>query len=364
MDNTDADHHPASNVKEWEKPGIFLIEMSNDNGMSLTVCNYGAAVVSCKVPDQLGKLRDVVCGYEHPEGYMEDKFFMGTVVGRYANRIKGGRVFIEGEEVRLTTTPAGFHHHGGARGFNKKLFCYQLFETGNVKGVRLTYTSPDKEEGFPGNLDLAVSYFLDNENKWTVEYEAVTDQPTIVNLTQHTYFNLAGHNSGPVGNQVLDINADSYLVVDGDFIPTGEIRSVEGTAFDFRQGLRLNERIDLPEFVPGMGYDNSWVLEKVHSSTLKYAAGALDEGTGIVLKVYTTEPSVHFYSGNFIDNSTVGKNGVVYGKRSGFCLETQHFPDSPNHPAFPSTMLRPGEKFRSKTIFDFGSRNRKASGRH
>jgi aldose 1-epimerase len=355
MDISGLTNESAFNIKEWGAPDVYLIEFANRNGVSVSVSNYGAAIVSCSVPDSFGKSADIVCGYDHLTDYEEDRFYIGTVVGRYANRIKDARVMILGKELNLTATPRGFHHHGGAQGFNKKIFTPRIIESGSRKGVGLSYISADGEEGFPGNLTLTVTYMLDEDNNLSVEYEATTDKPTILNLTQHSYFNLAGHDSGPIENQLLQIMADKYLVVDDNFIPTGEIKNVEGTVFDFRRSLRLSERIEAPEFAAGRGYDNSWVLETVHSDRLKHVAEAKDEGSGRVLNVYTTEPSVHFYSGNFIDDGTRGKNGAVYNRRSGFCLETQHFPDSPHHEHFPSTLLLPGEKFFSTTIFNFSA---------
>ncbi|MBA4167891.1 MAG: galactose mutarotase [Chitinophagaceae bacterium] len=340
-------------VKEWDTSGIYLFELFNANGMSLTVCNYGAAVVSCTTPDRDGKYDDVVCGYDSQQQYMEDKFYMGTVVGRYANRIRDAKVTIAGNEFQLTATPRGFHHHGGGQGFNKKLFTPEIFESHNKRGVKLSYMSADGEEGFPGNLALTVWYTLDDDNGWSVDYEATTDRPTILNVTQHSYFNLGGHNSGPVEDQYVMIPADKYLVVDENAIPTGEIKDVAGNAFDLRKSVRLGERIGAAEFSGGGGYDNSWVLETVSGDQLKHAAEAIDKVSGRVLNVYTTEPSVHFYTGNFIVEGTQGKKGAIYGRRSGFCLETQHFPDSPHHPAFPSTVLLPGRKFASQTIFRF-----------
>jgi aldose 1-epimerase len=343
------------NIQEWGLPGVYLFQFTNSRKMSLTVCNYGAAIVSCITEDRLGKADDVVLGYDDPAQYKEDTIYLGTIVGRYANRIDGASVDIDGRRYHLSATAGGFHHHGGAQGFNKKIFKHEIFELESKRGVKLYYTSADGEEGYPGNLDLVVTYSLNDENCWTVEYDAETDQPTILNPTQHAYFNLNGHHSGSVLDHYLQIVADEYLVVNEQYIPTGEIKKVDGTAYDLRRPGRLGDNVEVPEFQPGKGYDNTWVLKSHQGGELKLAAMAESKVSGRRLRVYTTEPAVHFYTGNFIGEDTRGKNGAVYSRRSGFCLETQHFPDSPHHPHFPSTVLLPGEKFYSKTVFSFST---------
>ena len=350
MDNT-------KQVKKtgWGLPGVFLFEFTNSKGMSVAVSNYGAAVVSCLVADRNGKFADVVLGYDRLEEYQNDRFYIGTVVGRYANRIGEAQVNIDGKECKLTATAGGFHHHGGKVGFNKKLFTHELMEAPGKRGVKLTYISEDGEEGFPGTLQLTVTYMLHDDNSLSVEYEAQTDKPTILNPTQHSYFNLAGHDSGSVEKQKIQLPASHYLVVDDVFIPTGELRSVEGTVFDLRKRVVIGDNIGAAALSPGMGYDNSWVVKNSSDNDLRLAAVAEDDASGRVLSVYTTEPSVHFYSANFIEDGTPGKAGALYNRRSGFCLETQHFPDSPHHSHFPSTVLRPEDRFYSKTVFNFAA---------
>ncbi|HEV7621487.1 MAG TPA: aldose epimerase family protein [Flavisolibacter sp.] len=330
---------------------IYLFTITNSKGSVLQVTNYGAAVTALTLKDNVGSKTDVLLGYELLEDYIEDNYYMGTVVGRYANRIEGSEVLIDGNKFNLSSKEAGYHLHGGKIGFNKKV--WDVLEIDSFK-IKLRYYSPDGEEGFPGNLEVIVSYFFDEENTWTVDYTATTDKSTLLNLTHHAYFNLDGHQYGSILKHKLKINAEKYLPVTGLQVPTGDLADVHGTPFDFIERKTIGRHInDLNEQLTlSGGFDHSWVLEEVPGNHLKYAATLEAYKSGIQLNVFTTEPALHLYSGNFLDNIT-GKSKVLYKKRSGLCLETQHFPDAPNNQHFPSTILRPGEIFRSKTIFQF-----------
>lgn len=337
-----------------EKIKLFTIE--NSAGTKLIVSNYGAVVQSLFVKDRYGKTADIVLGYDNINDYIDDKFYIGAVVGRYCNRLSQSEVSIEGEAFYVTVNEKGFHLHGGAEGFNKKIFSATKFLTPGKNGVSFKYTSPGMEEGFPGTLELEVIYTLDDSNAWTVEYKATTDKTTILNLTQHSYFNLSGNPAAGIVDHQLQVPAKWYLTVNGKQVPTGEIVTVTNTPFDFsifkqigKDAGAANEQLQLSG-----GYDHSFVLEQQHSSKLKHAASVKHEPSGRQMDVYSTEPAVHFYAGNFLEN-VQGKNGITYNKHSGLCLETQHFPDSPNHPHFPSTVLKPGEEFYSKTVFKFSA---------
>lgn len=334
--------------------GIQLFTLENANGTRLIASNYGAAVISLFVKDRQGRSTDIVLGYDQVAGYANDEFYIGTVVGRYANRIAGESVLIDGKEYRLTTTGGGFHHHGGRLGFNKKLFDAVPFTDANKSGIIFKYTSPHLDEGFPGELLFEVIYTLSGDDIWTVEYRAVADRTTLVNFTQHSYFNLSGNPSNLIDDHELKILSHFYLPVNNMQVPDGKVAAVSNTPFDFTQFKKIgrdiqqeNEQLQLSN-----GYDHSFVLEKQHTQHLKHAAVVKEAAGGIKMDVYTTEPALHFYSGNFLEN-VKGKNNNIYKQRSGFCLETQHFPDAPNHPHFPSTVLKKGEQFYSKTVFKF-----------
>ncbi len=333
---------------------ILLFTIENSHGAKLVVSNYGAAVISLLVRDRKGALVDVVLGYADTADYLTDEFYLGTVVGRYANRIAGNTVMIEGEPYKISTKAGGYHQHGGVTGFNKKYFKASLFEQERSRGVVFTYTSPHLEEGFPGEVMLEVIYTLDEDNQWTVAYHATSSKTTLINLTQHSYFNLSGDLSQPVDQQQLKIISKYYLPVNQLQVPTGEVAAVANTPFDFTDFKQIGQDIndDHQQLVLSGGYDHSFVLEREHTPFLKHAAVVQDISSGIKMDVYTTEPSVHFYSGNFLAHLN-GKKGIAYDKRSGFCLETQHFPDAPNQPQFPSTILKAGEEFCSQTIFKF-----------
>ncbi len=338
-----------------DKDGFELFTIENANGTKVVACNYGAALVSIFVKDKRGYCEDVVLGYADPSDYLTDEFYIGTVVGRHANRIAGAQVRIDEKVYKLSENKPGFHTHGGFQGFNKKLFSVTSFANQNGSGVVFTYTSADLEEGYPGELKLEVIYTLDNEDALTLEYKASADKTTIVNLTQHSYFNLSGNLSETVYNHELKIFSKYYLPVNQIQVPTGELKSVTDTVFDFTEYKKIGADIlsTDEQIVLSKGFDHSFVLEQQHTNQLKHAASVREPVSGRKMDVYTTEPSVHFYSGNYLDN-VKGKNGIVYNQRCGFCLETQHFPDAPNHPHFPSIILEAGERFYSKTIFKFG----------
>ncbi|MFT3680222.1 MAG: aldose epimerase family protein [Ferruginibacter sp.] len=343
-----------SNTDIADEIKLFTIE--NNAGTKLIVSNYGAAVQSLFVKDNSGKMGDVVLGYDDVNEYTTDDYYIGTVVGRFANRIAGGKVNIDGEIYQLSVKPGGFHHHGGFVGFNKKLFTAAPFSSISKRGVTFSYTSPHLEEGFPGELQLEVVYTLDDDDAWTVDYKAYTDRSTLINLTQHAYFNLSADHGATIDAHELRLLGDFYLPVSEMQVPTGEIAPVAGTPFDFTAFKTIGKDIhdDHKQLVLSNGYDHSFVFEKEHTSSLKHVAIVRESTSGRQMDVYTTEPSLHFYTGNFLENIS-GKQGTVYNKRSGFCLETQHFPDAPNHPHFPSTLLKAGEEYTSRTAFKFST---------
>ena len=356
---------------------VFKYTLTNDNGMSVVVSNYGALITSINVPDKDGKFADVVLGFDTVEPYMDpDGPHFGAVVGRYGNRIKEGKFTIDGQEYVLTPNEKGIQTlHGGKYGFDKKMWTVEEFSAINcpngmtedqiaaVVGVKLLLTSPDGEEGFPGKLNAAVYYLLCRKiNALVVIYEAVTDKPTHVNLTQHSYFNLKGHDQGDIQDQELQLFADYMTPVDANLITSGDLRDVTGTPFDFRQPKLVGKEIgqtDDEQIKLGNGYDHNWVLQCTPISEAMpnfHAAAVLrDPASGRKLEVLTTEPGVQFYAGNFLDGTLTGKGGCKYPFRGGLCLETQHYPDSPNKVSFPSTQLNPGEKYSTATIFRFSA---------
>jgi aldose 1-epimerase len=323
--------------------------------MEVRAITYGAIIVSIKIPDRNGRLGDVVVGHDNLEGYLTRSRFFGAVVGRYGNRIANGRFVLDGKTYQLAQNNGPNHLHGGTRGFDKVVWNGEIVKEARGASVRFTRTSPDGEENYPGNLAARITYILTGKNELIIEYQATTDKPTHVNLTQHSYFNLAGDGSGDVLQHRLTLNANRYTPVDATQIPTGEIAPVEGTPFDFRKEMPIGARIDgdHPQLKIGSGYDHNFVLTR-NGNDLEQFARVVDPTSGRTLTVATTEPGVQFYSGNKLDGSITGKSGHIYRTRTGFCLETQHFPDSPNKPAFPSTILRPGQEYRSTTVFSFG----------
>ena len=337
--------------------GMRVYTIENIQGTKLVVSDFGAAAISLFVADRTGKKADILLGYQAAEEYLRDEFYMGTVVGRYANRIAGDTVLIEDNAYKLFTKDGTYHHHGGKVGFNKKQFHSREFHQVGKSGIIFSYTSPHLEEGFPGELKLEVIYTLGDDNSWTVEYKAVSDKTTLINLTQHAYFNLAADPSKTIDAHQLQINARQFLPVNELQVPTGLLADVNGTPFDFTSSKQIGKDLhaDDAQLKLGNGYDHSFVLETTHTGQLKNAATVYDASTGRMMEVFTTEPSVHLYTGNFLEN-VVGKNGITYQPRAGFCLETQHFPNAPRHDHFPSTVLKAGEKFYSKTVFNFSAR--------
>lgn len=323
--------------------------LENSEGMKAVLMNYGATLIALEVPDRDGKLDDVVLGFDRVEPYTGASPFMGATVGRYANRIALGKFSLDGQEYTLAKNDNAHHLHGGDIGFNKVLWDAEPFEDEYGIGVHFRYVSKDGEEGYPGNLSCEVTYMLWGEHDLRIEYKAQTDAATPINLTHHSYFNLAGAASGTtILDHKLVIEAVRYTPVDETLIPTGEIAPVEGTPLDFRTPHAIGERI------AGMegGYDHNFVLDNQNGS-LTLAAKVVHEVTGRVMEVRTTEPGLQFYTGNFLDGTLSGKGGIQYGKHSGFCLETQKFPDSPNRPEFPTSILLPGEKYSQTTIYRF-----------
>jgi aldose 1-epimerase len=327
---------------------VALFTLRSGRGMEARVAAYGGVLASLRVPDRDGRMGDVVLGFDTLDGYVADTAFFGALIGRYANRIRGGRFTLDGREHALPVNNGANHLHGGPGGFHKVLWTAGPLAYGEI-GVALTHTSPDGDQGYPGTLTARVVYRLTEENELVVEYSATTDAPTPVCLTQHTYFNLTGDPSRPITGHELMLEADRYTPVDETLIPTGERAEVAGTPFDFRAPTPIGARIGE---VKGGGYDHNFVLRGDGGLTL--AARVREPSTGRVLEVRTTEPGMQFYSGNYLDGSVRGKGGVAYGHRSGFCLEPQHFPDSPNQPSFPPAILRPGEEYRSRTVYRFG----------
>jgi aldose 1-epimerase len=333
---------------------VELLTLTNAHGVELRVMTYGGIVVSLKVPDRNGVPGDVVLGYDSLSGYLTKSPYFGAIVGRYGNRIAKGRFTLGGTEYRLAINNGPNHLHGGIRGFDKVVWSADPFVDHRGVGVTLRYVSPDGDEGYPGTLAAKVTYTLTDRNELRLDYEATTDQATPVNLTQHSYFNLAG--SGTILGHVLTIPADHFTPVDSTLIPTGAIAPVAGTPFDFRTPTRIGARIgEMNEQLRhGGGYDHNFVLTRPDTG-LALAARLVDSLSGRTLEIRTTEPGIQFYSGNFLDGSITGKGGTVYQYRTGLCLETQHFPDSPNHPRFPSTILEPGKVYQSRTVWTFGA---------
>ena len=342
---------------------VNVYRLMNDRGMTLRTMSYGGIVLSLRVPDREGRFEDVVLGYDHLADYEEESPYFGAIVGRYGNRIEAGRFELDGETYELATNNGPNHLHGGVEGFDKKVWEARPFvDEEEGAGIVFSYTSPAGEEGYPGRLEVEVTYTLTNENEVIFDYRATTNEATPVNLTQHSYFNLAGEGDGDVLGHHLRLHADRFTPVDSELIPTGELRSVTGTPLDFTEEKPIGARInaDHPQVTYGQGYDHNFVLnrEGAEEDALVPAARVYEPESGRVMEVHTTEPGVQFYSGNFLDGSLTGKSGASYERRYGFALETQHFPNSPNEPSFPSTILRPGETYHTRTIYKFLTRPR------
>jgi aldose 1-epimerase len=358
---------------------VHRFTLTNANGVRIRAISYGGIITSLETPDRHGEMADIVLGFHDLQGYLEASPYFGAIVGRYGNRIAGGRFELGGEEFVLARNDGANHLHGGLRGFDKVVWEGETFGTEHGVGVVFRYTSPDGEEGYPGTLEVEVTYTLTDADELVVDYFATADRATPVNLTQHSYFNLAGHGAGDVLDHELRIPAERFTPVDETLIPMGELAAVDGTPFDFRTALSIGSRIDAQDEQLGFGggYDHNFVLDgtpaekgqggaetgaggvwaegtSADSEGLVLAAEVFEPSSGRTLQILTEEPGVQFYSGNFLDGTISGKDGVVYQYRAGFCLETQHFPDSPNQVEFPSTILHPGDEYRSRTIFRFG----------
>jgi len=336
---------------------VQMVTLANRSGVEAKIITYGGIIVSLKVPDRNGKLDDVVLGFDNLEDYITKSPYFGAITGRYANRIAGGKFTLDGTEYTLARNNGPNHLHGGIKGFDKVVWKIERAKaSGGILGadraeLKLSYLSKDGEEGYPGNLECTVTYTLTAENELKISYEATTDKPTVVNLTNHSYWNLAGQGNGDILAHELMLNADDYTPVDEGLIPTGEIRPVRGTPMDFTRPMTIGSRIKQVDIG---GYDHNFVLNG-RPGKMKLCARVYEPTSGRVMEIHTTEPGVQFYTGNFLDGSLTGKQGRVYKKHYAFCLETQHFPDSPNKPNFPSVVLRPGQKYRSQTVYSFST---------
>jgi aldose 1-epimerase len=335
---------------------IDIYTLTNSFGMEVTVLTYGGIFQSIKVPDRRGRLENVTLGFDNLQDYVENNSpYFGAIIGRYGNRIGGGTFTLDGVTYQLATNNGPNHLHGGNVGFDKRVWeVTNTFSDEDSVGLDLSYTSPDGEEGYPGTLETTVTYTLTNDNEIVMHYVATTDAPTIVNLTNHAYWNLLGEGDGNILGHRLRLRASHYTPVDATLIPTGEIAPVAGTPFDFTDAMRIGARIreSHEQLLFGRGYDHNWVLDR-EGDGLELAARLSERRTGLVLSIYTEEPGIQFYSGNFLDGTLVGTSGRTYRQGDGLALETQHFPDSPNKPNFPSTVLRPGETYDTTTIYQF-----------
>lgn len=343
--------------KATDGQDVSLFTLQNASGMKATLTNYGGIVTSLYVPDRNGNFDDVVLGYSTIDGYLKEHPYFGALIGRYGNRIGKGRFKLDGVEYKLATNNGENHLHGGVKGFDKVVWVGEPVKEDSAVGVKFSYLSKDGEEGYPGNLSCAVTYWLTKNNELQIQYRATTDKATTVNLTHHGYFNLAGQGKGDILGHQLEIFADRFTPVDKGLITTGELRPVAGTPMDFTQPHTIGERIGASDeqLKYGLGYDHNWVLNS-NSGSLAIAARVTEPATGRVMEVWTTEPGIQFYCGNFLDGTLTGKEGRVYNYRYGLCLETQHFPDSPNKPDFPSTTLRPGDTYSTETVYRFSTK--------
>jgi len=336
---------------------ITLYTLTNSHGVEIRAMNYGGIIVSIRVPDRKGQLADIVLGHEKLEGYIPNPPYLGAIVGRYANRIANGKFTLDGKTYTLPQNDGTNTLHGGLKGFDKVVWDGAPLK--GKTGVAFSYLSKDGEEGFPGNLKVKVTYTLTDANELVIDYEATTDKATPINISQHSYFNLAGEGNGDILNHEIMINADRFTPVDKNLIPTGELRPVKGTPLDFTTSTRIGARIDdnYDQITLAHGYDHNFVINrKATDKGLVLAARVYEPTSGRTLEVSTDQPAVQFYTGNFLDGSITGKHGHVYKRRYGLCLETQHYPDSPNHPDFPTTILKPGETLKTKTVFKFSAK--------
>jgi aldose 1-epimerase len=333
---------------------VDLYTLVNDNGITAKITNYGGIIVSLLVPDKKGNLDDIVLGFDTLTEYVEHNPYFGCLVGRFGNRIANARFTLAGTEYVLAQNDGQNHLHGGEIGFDKVVWNAEPVTEGNAVGLKLTHLSPDGDEGYPGNLSLTVTYTLDNDNALHIDYVATTDKATVVNLTNHSYFNLAGAGSGDILGHTLEIVADRFTPVDDTLIPTGELRPVAGSPLDFTSATVIGDRIeqDDEQLKLGGGYDHCWVVNG-EPGTMRLAARACDPASGRILEIHSTEPAIQFYAGNMMPETLTGKGGKTYVRRGGFCLETEHYPDSPNQPDFPSTTLEPGDTYETTTTFAF-----------
>lgn len=333
-----------------------LYTLTNANGMTVNITNYGGIITKLTAPDKNGQWADVVLGFDSLAPYLSGHPFFGALVGRYGNRIAKGKFKLNGQEYSLAINNGPNALHGGTKGFDKVIWKATEIKQDSVVGLQLEYTSKDMEEGYPGNLTVKVVYTLDNDNALTIDYTATTDKPTVVNLTNHSYFNLTGLKRDILDHEVT-IESDSIVPVDTTLIPTGKLRAVEGTPFDFRKATKIGagiNKIEDEQIAAGGGYDHCWVLKRSGDGLVQFATVREPE-SGRVMEVFTTEPAVQFYTGNFLDGKLTGK-GATYSKRFGLCLETEHYPDSPNQPQFPTTTLNPGETYKTTTKYKFSAK--------
>jgi aldose 1-epimerase len=339
-----------------EGEAVEAYTFSNANGVEVQAISLGGIITSLRVPDRTGALGNVVLGLGSLDAYLAGHPYFGAIIGRYGNRIEEGTFTLDGTEYALAVNNDPNHLHGGVKGFDKVIWAAEPFEREGASGVVFTYTSPGGEENYPGTLDVQVTYTLTDDNELIFDYEATTDAATPVNLTQHSYFNLAGDGRGDILSHELMLNADRFTPITETLIPTGELRPVEGTPFDFTEPTAIGARIDQDDeqLRFGLGYDHNFVLNR-EGEGLQLAARVRENTSGRVMEVYTTEPGIQFYSGNFLDGTLANRVGGTYDYRTGFCLETQHFPDSPNQPGFPSTILRPGETYTTRTSYVFST---------
>lgn len=330
---------------------VYQYTLANENGFEVNIINYGGIITSIEAPDKNGNFDSVILGFDSLDKYLQNDPFFGATIGRYANRIAEGKFTLNGKEYQLPTNDGPNHLHGGPKGFYSRYWDSKLIEQDGKPALRLTYLSKDGEQGYPGNLDVQVTFSVSENNTLRIEYQAVTDKATPINLTNHSYFNLTGDPSTPILDQTLELYADSYTPVNDKLIPTGEIKAVEGTPFDFTTPHKIGERIDQTKG----GYDHNWVLNGYPSDSLFKAATVVDSTSGRKLEISTLEPGIQFYSGNFLDGSWKGPDGTPFVLHGALCLETQHFPDSPNQPDFPSTILQPDETYHTVTEYHFST---------